>query len=135
MPGETVLAAVSAGPDSTALLHALVKLRTRLRCRVRACHVHHGLRGPEADADAKHSASFARSLGVPFTRHRADVRAFARTHKMSVETAARTARYAVLERVACVSSRDRSWNLAPPVRRPWLVSIRLTHNSEHRNGA
>ncbi len=100
LPGETVLAAVSAGPDSTALLHALVKLRTRLRCRVRACHVHHGLRGPEADADAKHAASFARSLGVPFTRHRVDVRAFARTHKMSIETAARTARYSVLERVA-----------------------------------
>ena len=73
-PGETVLVGISGGPDSTALLHALVQLRLRLRCRVRACHIHHGLRGAEADADAKQARGFARSLKVPFTEHRANVR-------------------------------------------------------------
>ncbi len=98
--GDTVLVAISAGPDSTALLHALVQLRARRRFRVRAAHVHHGLRGEEADADARFADELARSLRVPFTQHRADVRAFADGHKMSIEAAARTLRYRLLERAA-----------------------------------
>lgn len=100
LAGETVLVGLSGGPDSTALVHALIRLRSELRCRVRACHVHHGLRGADADDDAKYAAALARSLKVPFTRHRADVRSFAQTHGMSIEAAARTVRYQLLERAA-----------------------------------
>ncbi|MCJ7822411.1 MAG: tRNA lysidine(34) synthetase TilS [Armatimonadetes bacterium] len=99
-PGDTVLVAISAGPDSTALLHALVQLRTRRRFRVRACHVHHGQRGEEANADAAFARTLARSLRVPFSQHRADVRAFADENRVSIETAARTVRYQALERAA-----------------------------------
>ena len=99
-PGETVLAAFSGGPDSTALLHALWRLRGRLECKLCACHVHHGLRGEEADLDARHAAEFAASLGVPFVEKRGDVRAAARARKLSLETAAREVRYALLEEAA-----------------------------------
>ncbi len=98
--GDTVLVAISGGADSTALLHALVQLRPRRRFRVRACHVHHGLRGEEADADAQHAGALARSLRVPISQRRADVRAFADEHKVSLETAARVVRYQLLERAA-----------------------------------
>lgn len=98
--GDTVLVAISAGADSTALLHVLVQLRTRRRFRVRACHVHHGLRGEDADADAKHAGALARSLRVPFSRYRGDVPAFAEAHGLSVEAAARAVRYQLLERTA-----------------------------------
>jgi len=97
---DTVLVAISGGADSTALLHALVELRKGRRFRVRACHVHHGLRGDEADEDAKHAAALALSLKVPFSQHRANVRAFARDQGMSVEAAARAVRYQLLEREA-----------------------------------
>jgi tRNA(Ile)-lysidine synthase len=96
-PGDRLLVAISGGPDSTALLHLLVQLRGRLGCRLRACHVHHGLRGEEADADAEQGAALARSLRVPFVVHRADVRSFARSQKMSLEAAARAVRYRLLE--------------------------------------
>jgi len=99
-PGDVVLVGVSGGPDSTALLHALRALRRSLRCRLRACHVHHGLRGREADADARQARALARSLRIPFTEHRVDVRAHARTHGLSIETAARQLRYRVLSDVA-----------------------------------
>jgi tRNA(Ile)-lysidine synthase len=99
-PRDTVLVAISGGPDSTALLHALVQLRSRLRCRLRACHVHHGLRGTDADADAKQAADLATSLKVPFTRRRADVPAYARTYALSIEAAARVLRYQLLESAA-----------------------------------
>jgi len=100
LPGETVLVGISGGPDSTALLHALVELRPRLRCRVRACHVHHGLRGADADADAEQAKQLARALRVPFTQHRAEVRSLAQRRGLSLEAAARTVRYQLLEKAA-----------------------------------
>jgi len=99
-PRETVLVAISGGPDSTALLHALVQLRSRFRCQLRACHVHHGLRGADADADAKQAADLAKSLKVPFAKRRADVPAYARAHGLSTEAAARALRYQLLESAA-----------------------------------
>jgi len=99
-PGQTVLVAFSGGPDSTALLHALRRLKDRLKIRVAACHVHHGLRGAEADADAAHAGAFAQSLKVPFVEKRADVSAVAEGRKLSVEAAAREVRYALLDEAA-----------------------------------
>jgi tRNA(Ile)-lysidine synthase len=49
-PGGELTCLVSGGADSTCLWDALGELGYR----VRAVHVHHGLRGPEADADAEH---------------------------------------------------------------------------------
>lgn len=51
-PGGEVTCLVSGGADSTCLWHAL----RALGYRVRALHVHHGLRGADADADAAHCA-------------------------------------------------------------------------------
>ena len=52
-PGGEVTCLVSGGADSTCLWHAL----GALGYRIRAVHVHHGLRGAEADADAEHCAT------------------------------------------------------------------------------
>ena len=48
-PGGTVTCLVSGGADSTCLWHALHELGYD----VRALHVHHGVRGVDADADAR----------------------------------------------------------------------------------
>lgn len=99
-PGDVVLVALSGGADSTALLHVLSRLAVKLRFRVCACHVHHGLRGADADADAEHAGRFAGSLGLFFSLQRADVRAHAREHKLSLEEAAREVRYHLLAQAA-----------------------------------
>lgn len=99
-PGDTVIVALSAGADSTALLHALVQLKGKLRCRVCACHIHHGLRGADANADAEHAARLAESLGVMFSSSRADVRSYAKASKLSLEAAAREVRYQLLQQAA-----------------------------------
>jgi tRNA(Ile)-lysidine synthase len=49
-PGSTVLAAVSGGPDSTALVRALAALRQRLGFVLAACVVDHGIRPVEVTA-------------------------------------------------------------------------------------
>jgi len=97
---DAVLVALSGGPDSSALLHALLLLAPRLQLRVQAAHVHHGIRGASADRDAEAARALASRLGVAFRRIDVDVPAYARAHGLSLETAARQLRLEALERVA-----------------------------------
>jgi tRNA(Ile)-lysidine synthase len=98
-----VLVAVSGGADSVALLHALVAIGQRAG----VAHVHHGLRGDEADGDLECVGSCARALGLAF--HAVRVDASRRDHR-SPEARARALRYAALEELraehgyACVAT-------------------------------
>jgi tRNA(Ile)-lysidine synthase len=64
--GETVLVALSGGADSVALTDVLAALAVSLSLRLHAVHVHHGLRGADADRDADFSRALAAQLGLPF---------------------------------------------------------------------
>jgi tRNA(Ile)-lysidine synthase len=98
--GETVVVGVSGGPDSLCLLHALCRLRSEYDLILHVAHLHHGLRGPDADADAEFVRALAADWGLPCTIERADVPVLAAEHRLAVEEAARRARYATLSRVA-----------------------------------
>jgi tRNA(Ile)-lysidine synthase len=63
--GEKVLAAVSGGPDSMALLHVLSRLRAKYKFELFAHGINHGLR-PEAQAELEQAAELAEQLAVPF---------------------------------------------------------------------
>lgn len=92
-PGDRVLVALSAGPDSTALLAALAALRDAgLIAAVTALHVDHGLR-PGAEDAACAAAACAR-LGVPLEL------AKVRVAPGNVQSAARRVRYAALRSAA-----------------------------------
>ena len=97
---RTLLVAVSGGPDSMALLDLLASLAPSLRVRLHAAHLHHGLRGRDADRDLALVKERCRLLGIPFVSGRLDVRARARRRGLSLEAAAREARYAFLKRCA-----------------------------------
>jgi tRNA(Ile)-lysidine synthase len=99
-PGETVVVGVSGGPDSLCLLHLLRRLAPELRLWLHVAHLHHGLRGVEADADVAFVADLADCWGLPCTVGRADVAALAREAGLSLEEAARQARYRFLAEVA-----------------------------------
>ncbi|MBI4786133.1 MAG: tRNA lysidine(34) synthetase TilS [Chloroflexi bacterium] len=98
--GDTVVVAVSGGPDSLALLHALRALRDELRITLHVAHLNHQLRGAESDADAEFVANLAREWKLPATVEARDVAAFAREKRLSLEEAARHTRYAFLAEVA-----------------------------------
>lgn len=66
LPDE-VLAGVSGGADSVALLHLLL-LRG---CRVTAVHVNHGLRGESSDGDERFVRALCEELGVACKAYRA----------------------------------------------------------------
>ncbi|MEE9202345.1 MAG: tRNA lysidine(34) synthetase TilS [Dehalococcoidia bacterium] len=99
-PGETVVAAVSGGPDSLCLLHLLWRLRGELGIGLHAAHLDHMLRGEEAEADARFVAQTCAGLGVPLSAERQDVAAHRKRHRLSTEEAARQVRYRFLARVA-----------------------------------
>ncbi|MDR3554241.1 MAG: tRNA lysidine(34) synthetase TilS [Syntrophobacteraceae bacterium] len=91
--GDHVLAAVSGGPDSVALLGVLTGLRDILALEgITVVHFDHRLRGKESDQDREFVRSLAHSAGLDFRCGQADVAGFARKKKISVEMAARECR-------------------------------------------
>ena len=99
-PGETVVVGVSGGADSLCLFHLLIRLAPEYRLRLHIAHLNHGLRGVEAEADAQSVAELAERWGVPCFLGRADVAALAQAPGVSLEEAARLARYRFLAETA-----------------------------------
>ena len=87
--GQTVVAAVSGGPDSVAMLDCLL----RLGYRPVVAHLHHGLRGREADADEAFVRQLAETHKLPVYAKRVDVSTLAGQKGISIEEAGRSARY------------------------------------------
>lgn len=85
---------LSGGADSVALLRALAERRAELGLVLHAAHLHHGLRGKEADGDLAFCRDLAGELKVEFHAAQVDVATEARIHGESVEEAARRLRYA-----------------------------------------
>ncbi len=97
--GDSILVALSGGPDSVALTHALDELRGNLSIEFAVAHLNHGLR-PEASDDEAFCRAKAVELDLPFYSGHADVGAEARRHRRSVEEQGRVSRYAFLEGIA-----------------------------------
>ena len=97
--GETVLVAVSGGADSLALLHGLHALCSQLNCQLHVAHLNHCLR-PDADADADFVQQHAAHLELSCTIQRTEVARLVKQWKLSVEAAARRARYQFYEEVS-----------------------------------
>ena len=96
--GDRVIAALSGGADSVCLLVILNELKNELGISLKAVHVHHGLRGKEADRDSVYAKELSESLGIPFSCVRVDAGLYAREHGMSVEEAGRHLRYEIFEK-------------------------------------
>lgn len=96
-PGDGVVVGLSGGPDSVFLLYALHTLQARMGFTLWAVHVHHGIRGAEADRDAAFSEELCAKLTVPFRAVHVAAPAYAAQQGLSLEEAARILRYEALE--------------------------------------
>ncbi len=98
---DHVVAGVSGGPDSMALLHVLVDLNAECgySLNIHIAHLDHQLRGQESEKDAAFVQAAADGLELPCTIERADIGEQAGSGEGSVEEVARRERYAFLERV------------------------------------
>jgi tRNA(Ile)-lysidine synthase len=92
-PDLPLAVALSGGADSVALLHLL---KTHHTGALFAMHVHHGIRGEEADRDADFCRALCERLDVPLSVLHVDVPALAAAEGLGLESAARIARYEAL---------------------------------------
>ncbi|MBP3701958.1 MAG: tRNA lysidine(34) synthetase TilS [Lachnospiraceae bacterium] len=95
---SSLLIALSGGADSVCLLCVLKELKEELGITLAAMHVHHGIRGEEADEDANFCRQLCQRLQVPCHVVQVDVPAVAAEQRLSLEEAARLVRYGELER-------------------------------------
>jgi len=99
IPGLRLAVGVSGGADSVALLRALESRSKDLGLVLHVAHLHHGLRGAEADADQAFVRELAEELGLPFHTTRVDVAGSAKAvgdsgkARETIEEAARRLRY------------------------------------------
>lgn len=105
--GDSVLVAVSGGPDSVALLYFLKHIEPLYNLRLRIFHLNHEIRGAEADKDAEFVAALAARLDIPAMLESYDVPALMERERLSLEEAAREARYRLMDRLAVELKVDR----------------------------
>ena len=98
--GDTVLAAVSGGPDSIFLLHVLIALKNKLKIeKIYVCNLDHGLRGAESREDSLFVRKASRKLGLEFFHKRIDLSKI-KSKELSTEEIAREERYKFFNAVA-----------------------------------
>jgi len=113
-PGDRVLAAVSGGPDSTALLALLCDAAADMKIGIHVAHLDHGWRGRESERDAEFVRRLAMRHKVPVTvghavpdtwkAERADG---ARRRQSSLEARARVVRRRFLRETATATGATR----------------------------
>lgn len=105
--GDSVVVGVSGGLDSICLLRLLYEIREVFGLSLYVLHVHHGIRGEEADRDAALSERVAKQLGLPFRLVKRDVKSLAGQLGMTEEEAGRKARYEAFEAYRCEVGADK----------------------------
>lgn len=91
--GDRVLAAVSGGPDSVAMLFSFLEIKERCSIDLGVAHINHMLRGEDAFHDEQFVRQLAQKLDLAFYSLQADVKRFAEKKRLSLEEAGRKIRY------------------------------------------
>lgn len=95
-PEDCIIAAVSGGPDSVALLHILFSLSREWGWRLVAAHVNHGFRPAESRCEADFVRDLANRMGLPCEVTELDMPAILQAEGGNPQDAARDRRYAFL---------------------------------------
>lgn len=105
--GDSVLVALSGGPDSVALLDILCRLRKRLKLELSAVYVNHQIRPKAASREEAFCSALCQNQKVEFISVAADVPSLAAESKQSLEQVGRELRYREFERIAQENAIDR----------------------------
>lgn len=102
LPDSVVGVGFSGGADSVTLLHILSKNREKLGVKeIKAVHIHHGIRGDEADRDLRFSKDFCSKLNIEFISFNENIPEIAKKTGESLEECARRIRYERFEAIEC----------------------------------
>ncbi len=99
---DTLGIGLSGGADSVCLCHIISKNKELLGIKkLVAIHIHHGIRGEEADRDLEFARSFCNENKIDFTSYKADIPKEAEKTGESIEECARRIRYDFFEKSGC----------------------------------
>ncbi|MUT67681.1 tRNA lysidine(34) synthetase TilS [Paenibacillus sp. NEAU-GSW1] len=98
--GDTIVAAVSGGPDSMALLHMLHAIAAKQKLSIVVAHVNHGFRAEESALEAELVRQYAARLSIPFEMTELQMPAYIEETRMNASAASRERRYAFLHEIA-----------------------------------
>jgi tRNA(Ile)-lysidine synthase len=98
--GDRVLIACSGGPDSAALLNLLYGIKDNYQIQLYLAHINHGLRGSDSEKDETFVKSLGRVFDLPVFVKKIGVKKLSQREKLSIEEAARMARYEFFEALA-----------------------------------
>ena len=105
-PGTTVIAGLSGGADSVALLHWLhTAAQKAISIHLTAAHLNHMLRGEASCRDEQFCRQLCEEWGIPLYVKRVDAAALAKEKGVGIEEAGRRARYAFFEELAQANTR------------------------------
>ncbi|MEF9852852.1 MAG: tRNA lysidine(34) synthetase TilS [Hydrogenoanaerobacterium sp.] len=103
--GDVIIAAVSGGADSTALLHFLHSNAKIFGITLRAAHINHGIRGAEGDSDEMFVRELCKKLSVQLTVHSIkDIFVKAKAAGQGLEEYARNERYSFFDELTSGNS-------------------------------
>ncbi len=105
--GDSVLIALSGGPDSVALLRLLVALRRRMNLRLAAVYVNHQIRPRAAKREEQFCQQLCDLYNIDLTLVSEDIPVLAASEKRGIEETARDFRYGILERIADLDGHER----------------------------
>jgi tRNA(Ile)-lysidine synthase len=98
--GDRVVVAVSGGPDSVALLKVLEMVSGDYGLTLISAHLHHGIRGEEADRDEQFVKQLSQDMSLAFVSDRIHVPVLKKGTGKSIEEIGREERYWFLKDVA-----------------------------------
>lgn len=98
--GDTLIVGLSGGADSVCLLCVLNELKYRFAIKLIAVHVHHGIRGGEADNDADYTKTICDAMSIPHYLIKENVKEISKKLSLSEEEAGRMVRYEAFNKIA-----------------------------------
>lgn len=122
---DTVVAGVSGGADSMCLLHILMKIKEIYKIDIEAVHIHHGIRGEEADEDMEYVQKMCNEWGIRFHAFKYDIINMAKEMHLSTEEAGRIKRYETFREVL-----KEALKIKPEGRGKIAVAHNMDDNSE-----
>ncbi len=90
---DSIIVGLSGGADSVCLLDMLWRCREEWNIDIAAVHIHHGIRGQEADRDAEYARKVCEEREIKCHVFYYDVPSYAAENRLSEEEAGRKLRY------------------------------------------
>lgn len=116
---DTLIIGLSGGEDSMCLFDIFYKLMDTYEYNMVAIHVHHGIRGEDADRDLAFVKKYCQDFRIKLIEAKVDAISFSKNHDMTLEEAARKLRY---------KEYDKAWKEASVVNKKGDAYVLTAHH-------